>query len=117
MLTSATARYLRISPRKVRAVLRLIQGLEVPKAEAVLDHTNKGATKVVRRLLKTAVASAAQKAHVTSEELRISRAVADGGPMLKRHRAAPMGRAMVIRKRTCHLHIELDSRPLVKGKI
>lgn len=113
MLTHATGRFLRVSPRKVRQVLRLIQGLDVPRAHAVLDETNKGATLHVRRVLKTAVASAAQKAQVEPEGLRISKAVADEGPMWKRFRAGTMGRGMSIRKRTCHLRIELDAVTLV----
>ena len=113
MLTHATGRFLRVSPRKVRQVLRLIQGLEVPKAQVVLDQANKRATLHVRRVLKTAVASAAQKAQVGPEALRITKAVADEGPMWKRHRAGTMGRSMTIRKRTCHLRIEVDAVPLV----
>ena len=114
MLTHATGRYLRVSPRKVRQVLRLIQGLDVPRAQALLAHVNKGATQHVRRVLSTAVASAAQKAQVAPEGLRITKATADEGPMWKRSRAASMGRAVTIRKRTCHLRIELDAAPLVK---
>lgn len=114
MLTHATARFLRISPRKVRRVLRLVQGLEVPRALAILDQANSGATIHVRRVLKTAVASAAQKAQVGPEALRITKAVADGGPMWKRFRAAAMGRAAPIRRRTCHLRIELDARSLAE---
>lgn len=112
MLTHATARFVRVSPRKVRRVLRLIKGLGVPRAQAVLAHTNQGATQYVRRVLATAVASAGQKAQLGPEQLRISKAVADEGPMWKRHRAAPMGRAMTVRKRTCHLRIELDAMPV-----
>ena|SRR3989338_8592355 len=113
MLTQATGRFLRVSPRKVRQVLRLIQGLEVPRAEAVLGQVNRRSTLLIRRVLKTAVASAAQKAQVGPEALRITKAVADEGPMWKRHRAGSMGRAMMIRKRTCHLRIELDAVSLI----
>lgn len=113
MVAQATGRYLRVSPRKVRQVLRLIKGLDVPRAQALLGHLNKGATLHVRRVLATAVASAAQKAQVTPEALRITKATADEGPMWKRFRAATMGRAVTIRKRTCHLRIELEATPLV----
>ncbi|MBI4313802.1 MAG: 50S ribosomal protein L22 [Candidatus Omnitrophica bacterium] len=112
MLTQATGRYIRVSPRKVRQVLRLIHGLDVPSAEAVLNNTNKGATHHVRKVLMAAVASAAQK-QVEPEALKISKATADGGPIGKRFRAAPMGRAMRVRKRTCHLRIELEAVSLV----
>lgn len=112
MLTQATARFVRVSPRKVRRVLRLIRGLPVPRAEAVLGTVNSGTTLHVRRVLKAAVSSAAQKAQVGPEALTITKAVADEGPMWKRHRAAPMGRAMVIRRRTAHIRIELEARSL-----
>ncbi|MBI4227995.1 MAG: 50S ribosomal protein L22 [Candidatus Omnitrophica bacterium] len=102
-------RFLRVSPRKVRQVLRLIQGLEVPRAQAVLAQTNRGTTRHISRVLKTAVASAAQRAQVGPETLRVTRATADEGPIGKRFRAGTQGRAMSIRKRTCHLRIELDA--------
>jgi len=114
MLTSATARYLRVSPRKVRRLLRLIQGLGVPRAQAVLGQILAGAGRHVRRVLKSAVASAAQKGHPGTDDLFVAKAVADEGPMWKRQRAAAMGRGVTIRKRTCHLRIELD---VGKGKI
>jgi len=106
----ATARFLRVSPRKVRRVLRLIQGLEVPLAHALLAHLPQGARRHVRAVLKTATASAAQKAQLVPEALVIVKAVADEGPMLKRQRAASMGRATMIRKRTCHLQIVLGAK-------
>lgn len=109
MIAHATGRFLRVSPRKVRQVLRLIQGLEVLKAQALLSQTNRGTTRQISRVLKTAVASAAQKAQLGPEALRVTKAVADEGPMWKRFRAGTQGRGMPIRKRTCHLRIEVDA--------
>lgn len=109
MIAHATGRFLRVSPRKVRQVLRLIQGLEVPRAQALLLQTNRGTTRQISRVLKTAVASAAQKVQLGPDALRVTKATADEGPMWKRFRAGTQGRGMPIRKRTCHLRIELDA--------
>ncbi len=108
MITRAVARYLRISPRKTRKVLDLIRGQEVVKAQALLDTLNKRPTTCIRRLLKSALDSADKKAGLSPADLYISRIQADGGPMLKRYRAATMGRATMIRHRTTHIAIELD---------
>jgi len=112
----ATGRYLRVSPRKVRRVLRVIRGLTVPRAEALLAHWPQEVRHHVRAVLKTATASAKQKAQLAPEALVIVTAVADEGPMWKRHRAASMGRATTIRKRTCHLRIVLDVARAAGGR-
>ena len=108
MVTRAIARYIRVSPRKTRKVINLIKGLPVVKAEAVLDYLDKRPTIYIRRLLRSAVDSADKKLHLSPADLYISLIKADQGPMLKRYRAASMGRATMIRHRTTHITLELE---------
>jgi len=106
MISTAKARYIRISPFKVRDVLRLIKGKSVDEAKGLLRHTNKRATVYIHKVLKSAVSNAENKG-AKIEELYISKAFADGGPVLMRYKAAPFGRATSIRRRTAHIVIEL----------
>ena len=107
MIVHAQGRFIRIAPMKVRQVIDLIRGKDIPTSVAILAHTNKGASKIVDRVLKSAVSNAKQKG-LAEEQLFISKIVADQGPSWKRYRAAGFGRASSILKRTTHLKIELD---------
>ena len=105
-----------MSVRKVRSVVRVIRGLEVPKAQALLDNMPKAAAKTISKVLQSAVANATRTGAWTEEQLVISRVLADQGPSVRRFRAAPMGRAAGYRKKQCHLIIELDAKSGANGK-
>ena len=113
VMAKAYARYIRISPRKVRLVLDLIRGEQVNRALTILTQTNKKATHCIEKVLKSALSNAKRSPQVKAGELFISKIIADQGPTLKRFRAAAMGRATMIRHRTSHLSVEL-SRNVVK---
>ena len=110
MISRAIAKYVRVSPRKTRYVLDTIRGRGVEDAFAVLANINKGSAFYIRQVLKSALDNAIHKSKGSADALNlyISKATADGGPMLKRWRAASMGRANPILKRTSHIVIELD---------
>lgn len=110
MVAKAIGRYLPVSPRKVRAVVRILRGRGVVEAQGILGTLPKGACAVVSKVLDSALANATRAGVWTKEQLVISRILADGGPALKRFRAAPMGRAVPIRKQLTHLTIELDAK-------
>ncbi|MFC1666831.1 50S ribosomal protein L22 [Candidatus Omnitrophota bacterium] len=116
MVTRAVVRYIRISPRKTRKVIDLVRGLPVVKAEIILDTINKRPSLYIKRLLMSALDSADKKFSLSSADLYISSIRADQGPMLKRYRAASMGRATMIRHRTTHIALELEKikRPVKK---
>jgi large subunit ribosomal protein L22 len=117
MVAKAEAKYLRISPFKVRPVLPLIKKANIDKATAILSAlTNKGAY-YLKKVLKSAVANAKHKGYDESK-LFISKAIANPGPILKRYRAASFGRASPIKKRMAHILIELDTpeKIIQKGK-
>ena len=107
MIAKAKGQFIRIAPMKVRQVIDLIRGKDVPTSLAVLMNVNKGSIDAVTRTLNSAVSSAKQKG-LSEEQLYISKIVADQGPSWKRYRAAGFGRASSILKRTTHLTIELD---------
>jgi large subunit ribosomal protein L22 len=110
MTSRAIARFVRVSPRKIRYVLDIVRGKGVEDAFAILDNTNKGATFYIRQVLKSALDNAVKKTKGAADasNLYVSKATADGGPTLKRWKAASMGRANPILRRTAHITIELD---------
>ncbi len=108
MVIKAIARYIRISPRKTRKVIDLVRGLPVVKADAILSTLNKRPTLYIKRLLHSAVDGADKRFSISPANLYISSIKADQGPMLKRFRAASMGRATMIRHRTTHITLELE---------
>jgi large subunit ribosomal protein L22 len=108
METKAIARYIRMSPRKMRLVVDTIRGKRVGEALATLEHTPKAAARVVRKVLKSAVANAEHNLKADAvEEFRVARVNVDGGPTLKRFRPRAQGRAAKILKRTSHVTIVL----------
>ncbi|MFA4992185.1 MAG: 50S ribosomal protein L22 [Candidatus Omnitrophota bacterium] len=117
MISKAIARYLRISPRKTRKVIDLVRGLPVLKAEAILNTVEKRPAFYIRRVMRAAMDSADKLSHVSAPSLYISLIKADEGPMLKRYRAASMGRAGSIKHRTTHLTIELDKIKTQEKKV
>jgi len=109
MISKAILRYVRISPRKFRQVIPLIKGKNAEEAVAIISVVKKKASLYAIELLKSAIANAKVKVPgIDTSTLYISKMVADPGPMLKRFRAASMGRASSIHKHTSHLTVELD---------
>jgi large subunit ribosomal protein L22 len=102
---SATLRYLRTSPPKVRQVVGLIRGLDVEDARETLEYCERGSASEVRKLLDSAIANAEHNENVPADELFVERAYVDEGPTLKRWRPRARGRGTRIRKRTSHLTI------------
>jgi large subunit ribosomal protein L22 len=103
--TKATAKYVRSSASKARAVLDLIRGLDVISADEVLQFTDRHIAHDVRKVLASAVANAVTNDSQDAEELFVIACFADEGPTLKRFRPRARGRASRINKRTCHITI------------
>jgi large subunit ribosomal protein L22 len=108
--TKATARYVRFSASKARIVLDLIRGLDVKRADEVLQFTERGAAEVIRKVLASAVANATNPDNTgcyigDADELFVLACFADEGPTLKRFGARARGRGTRIRKRTCHITV------------
>ena len=109
----ATAKYVRTSAQKAKLVIDLIRGRDVDNALATLRFARKGVAKDVEKVLRSAIANAQQKqgAGDEIERLYVRECYANQGPTLKRIRAAPMGRAFRILKRTSHLTVIVEERP------
>jgi large subunit ribosomal protein L22 len=106
MQTMARARFVRVSARKARLVLDQIRGKSVGEALATLEYTPRAAARLIEKVLRSAVANAEHNYQVRNlDDLRVVRAIADGGPMLKRIQPRAMGRAFGIKHRTSHLTI------------
>lgn len=101
----AILRFVRVPPRKARAVVEVIRGKQVPQALSLLKYTPRAAAKVVEKVLRSAVANAEQKEMGDREMMWVSSAYVDGGPTYKRSRSRSMGRANAIHKRTSHITI------------
>jgi large subunit ribosomal protein L22 len=108
MESRAVARYVRISPRKIRLIMDQIRGKRVGEALNMLSFVPKKGAPILKKLLNSAVANAEQSSNVDVDNLYIKRVFADEGPTLKRYRPRAMGRATRIRKRTSHLTVILD---------
>mgnify|MGYP001153622591 CR=1 FL=1 len=105
----ATARYVRMTPMKVRRVVDLIRGMEAREALSVLQFAPQAASEPVAKVLASAVANAEHNHQLDPESLIVAVAYVDEGPTLKRFRPRAQGRAYRIRKRTCHITIEVES--------
>ncbi|MCX7914011.1 MAG: 50S ribosomal protein L22 [Thermodesulfovibrionales bacterium] len=109
METTAIIRYARITPRKARRVIDLIRGKKATEAMVLLKYMPYRGAKFVEKALKSAIANAEQRDNkVDIDNLKIVKAMVDQGPMMKRLEPRAMGRANIIKKRTCHIKIILS---------
>ncbi len=109
-MVNATAKYVRVSPRKAGDVVRLIRGKKVSEAKAILSLSTRAAAEPVGKVLDSAVANAENNHELTAEDLYVVRAYVDGGPTLKRFKPRARGRATRICKRTSHITVCVDEK-------
>jgi large subunit ribosomal protein L22 len=105
----AVAKWVRMSPRKARLVIEHIRGRSVPEARTVLAFTNRAAAREIEKVLSSAVANAEANHDLDGDELVVSAAYVDEGPVMKRWRPRARGRAARIRKPTCHITVKLTT--------
>ncbi|HET7931784.1 MAG TPA: 50S ribosomal protein L22 [Rhodanobacteraceae bacterium] len=103
----AVLRGARISAQKARLVADLVRGMPVGTASAVLEHTNKKAAHLVRKVLLSAVANAENNVGADVDELKVARIYVDEGTAMKRMHARAKGRGSRILKRTSHITVEV----------
>lgn len=104
----AVARYIRMSPYKVREVLDIIRGKSYTEALAMLETTPRAAAPVIKKVLNSAAANAEHNLEMSKNDLKVASAFCDGGPTLKRMMPRARGSANRILKRTSHITIILD---------
>jgi len=108
MEIKASARFVRMSPRKVRLVINMIRGKKAADALDILEFSTRWAKRPISKLLESAIANAEHNFKLQKENLYVKTIKADGGPMMKRWTPRAFGRATPIRKRTSHITIVLD---------
>jgi large subunit ribosomal protein L22 len=101
------AKWVRMSPRKARVVAEHIRGRSVPEARTVLAFTPRAAARELEKVLRSAVANAEANHGLVGDNLVISAAYVDEGPVMKRWRARARGRVARIKKPTCHITVKL----------
>jgi large subunit ribosomal protein L22 len=109
----AQARWVHSSARKARLVTDLIRNRSVPEARTILAFSKRAVAKDVEKVLRSAIANAESRPDLlwNGDDLVVVSAYADEGPTLKRWRARARGRVARIRKRTCHITVELAQSP------
>ncbi len=108
MEVRAKLRFVRVSPRKARLVADLIRGKGSEEAINILTFTKKAPSKILIKLLKSAIANATQKKTIDIDRLYVKKIAVDQGPTMKRFQPRAMGRATTIRKRSSHITLVLD---------
>jgi large subunit ribosomal protein L22 len=114
MEAKASAKYIRISARKMRRSVDLIRGRHVDDARRILTLSPLGANETLVKVLNSAVANAEQR-NAIPENLFVARAWVDEGPTLRRFRPRAQGRATRIRRRTSHVTVVLETLGEVSG--
>ena len=101
----AVARYVRISPRKVRVVIDLIRGKNVDKARTILAFSDRNAAETILKVLNSAIANAENNFGMRADDLYVNE-----GPTLKRIRPRAKGSAARILKRSSHITVVVAPR-------
>ncbi len=110
MEAKAIAKSVRIAPRKVRLVVDLIRGKNVGEAYAILRNTQRRASIVVEKLLKSAVANAEHNYQLDQDNLYVSEVYVGEGKTMKRYQPHSQGRAFSILKRTSHIYLTVAEK-------
>jgi large subunit ribosomal protein L22 len=112
----AVARYVHMSPTKVRRVVALIKDRPVQEALDILRFSPQAAAQPLFKVVASAAANAENNLDLDPDTLVVAAAYADEGPTLKRIRPRAQGRAYRIRKRTSHITVEVESQPARAGR-
>ena len=110
MEAKATAKYIRVSPRKARLVIDLIRGKNVREAEAILRFTPNKSAAVIAKVLHSATASAENNLNLAKDDLIVTKAYVDEGASLKRFKPRSHGRADRMLHRTSHITVAVGER-------
>ncbi len=110
MEARAIARYVRMSPRKVRHVMHLVRGKDVTDALATLKFVPNRAARAISKVIQSAAANAENLFGAQPRELRIKACWVDPGPIMKRIQPRAMGRAYPIFKRTSHITVIVEEK-------
>ncbi len=115
MEVTATEKYIRMSPRKVRLVVDAVRGKSANDALAMLRFMPQVAAKAVGKALASAVANAENNYALDVEDLYVARITADDGPTLKRFRPRAHGRVSPLLKRSTNITVVLEEKEATRG--
>ena len=113
MESRAITKYIHQSPRKIRKTLSRIKGLKVDEALNYLHFSAEKSAKIIEKTLMSAISNFMQKddsEKTSSQELSVKEVYVNGGPVMKRFRAASMGRASRLRRPTSHLTVIITNK-------
>lgn len=110
MEAKALAKYIRISPRKIKPIANLVRGKSVDEAKAILKFTPRKGAVYLLKVLESAIANAENNHDLNADNLIVSEVFANQGPTMKRFKAGSMGRANPILHRTSHIGIVVKEK-------
>ena len=110
MEAKAVAKYVRMSPIKLKPVADLVRGKNLQEALTILKFTPGKGSVLVEKVVKSAAANAENNHNMNVDKLYVAEVYAHQGPTLKRWRAGAQGRASVILKRSSHIGVTLKER-------
>ncbi len=108
MEVTATAKWVRVPPRKARLVGAVVEGMPVSEALTVLAFMPKAAANDVAKVVRSAAANAQNNFNLEADRLRLTRLEVNGGPIIKRFRPRARGAYYSVFKRTCHLRAVVE---------
>ena len=117
MEAKATAKYVRMSPSKLKPVTDLVRGKDLNEALTVLKFTSGKGAELVEKVVQSAAANAENNHDMNPDELYVAEIYANQGPTMKRFRAGAQGRASMILKRTSHIAVTLKSKEDAEQKV
>jgi ribosomal protein L22 len=106
-VVNASARFVRVAPRKARLVADQVRGLPIEDALPLLRFSTRSAAQDIRKLIESAAANAEANHDLVADDLFIKDIHVDEGPTLRRYRPRALGRATRINKRTSHIAVAL----------
>ncbi len=107
MAYEATHRFARISARKVRPIADLIRGKHADEALDILKYMPHRGARLLEKVLKSALGNAEDRRATNVQNLIVTDARVDGGPMFKRVRPRARGMAFMVKRRMAHIHIKV----------
>ncbi len=107
MEVKAVAKFVRVSPQKVRMLAGAIKDKPVEQAMAMLRFMPQKSAGIVEKVLRSAVANANQHPDIDIDALQVGNLIVEKGPTLKRFRARARGRGTRILKPTSHVTVVL----------
>lgn len=110
MEVSATAKNIRISPKKVRLVVDQIKKMNPQQALSILDFITKSSSRPIKKVISSAVANAKNNLGLDETSLKFKSILVGEGPVLKRYQPISRGRAHAILKRSSHIKIVLEGQ-------